>query len=348
MTRPPFPARWRTVLAAVLLAMGAGWAAPPASAAPSQASPPLELPAPPVTVQDLVNELLPLIRQLQPITNQVGPVVAQLDPLIAQGAAFSEQLGALASQLDPFIAQVAPLVEVVGSALQPVWESVDAELTPELQSLLALFGPYINQVDLATAFQVIGPVAPTAVKGIPTLNKFYDSVDVVAPLRDPITCPLARAVPQQKILDIVVPFLCYDTIGPAGPINAGTPIAPTPPSSEVSGGTVETPPPPAPAAGTERAALPAVASAAPAAASRTSAGAAPNAGTRPAASPVQAIGATSDERVEALEARLRLMMVLAGGIGLLLWNFFRQGSDDGSGGLGAFRRARSALPPPLA
>lgn len=346
MPHAPLPARWRNAFVAVLLAMGALWAAPPASAAPSQ-EPPLAPPPPPVTVQDVVNELLPLIRQLQPITNQVGPIVSELDPLVAGGAEFADQLATLAAQLEPFIAQVAPLSQAVGSALLPVWESVDTQITPELQSLLAVFGPYLNQVDLATAFQVIGPVAPTALKGIPVVNRFYDALDVLAPARDPITCPIARAVPQQKVLDIVVPFLCYDTIGAAAPISPGNPVAPSPPPAPANGATSQGEPFDTGAA-TEQAAAMASASPAPAAGSRTPAGVAPVAGARPAAAPAQAIGTTSDDRLEALEARLRLMMVLAGGIGMLLWNFFRQGANDDLGGLGAFRRARSDLPQPVA
>lgn len=55
----------------------------------------------------------------------------------------------------------------------------------------------------------------------------------------------------------------------------------------------------------------------------------------------------SDDRVDALEARMRLMTLLTVGIGLLLWSFFRPVPSDGAGGLGGFRKPRTDPPPSL-
>jgi hypothetical protein len=225
----------------MLLAVAAiGLLAAPASiAAPSQAAPPPTLPPPPVTIQQVVNQLLPLIRQLDPITQQVGPVLGQLDPLFEAGGDFSEQFKVVGAQLEPVLAPAGVAMAAVGEALEPLFASVDEQVSPQLQDLLALLGPYINQVDLATAFQVIGPLAPTAVKAIPTLNTFYDGVDsITGQLLNPVSCPLARAVPQQKLLNIVVPFLCYDTLGSVGPIDQTPPADRVVPGDPVESGPV--------------------------------------------------------------------------------------------------------------
>lgn len=354
----PMTSRW-SLLRIVRRLLGAGTVVATlvvgAPSAGAQEAPPATLPPPPVTVQDVINQLLPVIRQLQPVTDQVGPLLRQIDPLLAQGGAFAEQMNTLSSQLAPFVAQVSPLVETIGAALAPVWSTVDTQVSPQLQDLLALFGPYINQVDMATAFQVIGPVAPTAVKVIPTANKFYDSLDVVAPLRDPISCPLARAAPQQKLLDIVVPFLCYNAIVQESPPGGGGGDTPSPPASS----DVPTPEP-----------LPAEDPAAPAATSPIAAEPLPGSDASgavvgPGASSVDPASGGSlasgevaqpalvqpvadrDRRVDELEARMRLMMVLLAGISALAWAARQRFDEDSTAGAGMFRKERSGAPPPL-
>ena len=319
----------------------------PATAS-AQVPPEATLPPPPVTVQDVVNELLPLIRQLQPITDQIGPLVAQADPFLEAGADFSVVMAEMGAQLAPFIAQVAPLVEGIGSALAPLWETIDAQVTPGLQDLLTLLGPYLNQVDLATGFQVLGPFAPTVFKVVPTMNKFYDGLDALAPLRDPITCPVSRAIPHQQLLEIVVPFLCFEIVSGPLPTGGGTPV-PTgeeaPGSSTPPVPTPEGDPTPAPAALDGPAGSPSPARPAP---PLPSTGGASTAAGAPSPVPrTLSTVDTGDDRVEALEARMRMLLVLATGIGLLLWMYFAPVATDGAGGLGVFRRPRTEAPPPL-
>lgn len=322
--------------------------APVATAA--EDPPPVTLPPPPVTVQDVVNELLPLIRQLEPVTKQIGPALAQLNPLFAGAGDFSTELKATTEQLVPFVAQVAPLAAQVGDLLGPVWQNVHGQVTPETQALLELLAPYLNQVDLATAFQVIGPVAPTAVKAIPIANRFYDAIDVVGPLRDPMTCPLVRALPQQKVLDIVVPFLCYNTIVSSDPGSSGFTSTPSPeqlpppagdpeplPSATV---TTPDPGPASPSTATDLAAPP------PALPAPTGpAGVSASVAEGPLAAPT--LASAPNLEVQRLERRMRLMAALLLGLGLLLWSFFRPSVADGLGGLGAFRKPRATPPPDL-
>lgn len=348
--------------------LGAGLAAaafavlvvtPTAAAAPRQEDPPVTLPPPPVTVQQVINELLPLIRQLDPLTQQVGPVLAQLDGLFVAGGEFATQFAALGQQLDPILSTAGTPIGSLGAALEPLFVTIDEQVSPQLQDLLALLGPYVNQVDLATAFQLIGPLAPSALKVIPTLNKFYDGVDAITgPVTYPITCPLARAVPQQKLLDIVVPFLCYDTLAAVGQISDGAPADPLPPADMPPSDSVEVPgndpvadpvdpltdpvvdPSALTSGGSSLDALPPLAST-PTASSNS----VPRAsGT--AAEPLATLNA-SDAQVEALEDRMRLMAILAVAIGALLWSAFRAPADDGRGGLGAFRKSRAEPPPTL-
>lgn len=350
----PTPAVLRGVLALTAsLVLVVGF---PATAS-AQVPPAATLPPPPITVQDIVNELLPLIRQLQPITDQIGPIVAQADPLLEAGADFSVLVAEIGAQLAPFIAQVAPLVEGIGSALAPLWETIDGQVTPVLEDLFTFLSPYLSQVDLATAFQVLGPFAPTVFKVVPTLNKFYDGLDAIAPLRDPITCPISRAIPRQQLLEIVVPFLCFEVVTGPLPTGGGTPVptgeaTPVPTGEEAPGSAV--PPaqtadgatPPAPAALDGPGGSPTRAQPTPPRPS-SSGGAPATAGApRPVPSTLSTI-ATGDERVEALEDRLRMLLVLATGIGLLLWMYFAPAASDGAGGLGVFRRPRTEAPPPL-
>ena len=343
-------------VACVLLAIVAIGLLPASTsgAAPSQDTPPVTLPPPPVTVQQVVNQLLPLIRQLDPITQQVGPILAQIDPLLGAAGEFSAQFKALGSQLEPILAPAGAAMSALGASIAPLLETIDGQITPQLQDLLALLGPYIDQVDLATAFQVIGPLAPTALKVIPTLNTFYDGVDsITGQLLNPVTCPLARAVPQQKLLNIVVPFLCYDTLDvveaiggtpPADPVVPGEPAAAGPSPDVGPPAAVSPPPVDSPVLGNPSS-LPSLGSI-----DSTGSTAAP----RPAASAprtavpdaIQQIN-SGDDRVEALEDRMRLMMILGAGLGLLLWSFFRPVAGDGGAGLGAFRKPRTGPAPSL-
>lgn len=339
----------RRLLGMLLAVAAIGLLAAPASiAAPSQAAPPPTLPPPPVTIQQVVNQLLPLIRQLDPITQQVGPVLGQLDPLFEAGGDFSEQFKVVGAQLEPVLAPAGVAMAAVGEALEPLFASVDEQVSPQLQDLLALLGPYINQVDLATAFQVIGPLAPTAVKAIPTLNTFYDGVDsITGQLLNPVSCPLARAVPQQKLLNIVVPFLCYDTLGSVGPIDQTPPADRVVPGDPVESG-------PVPDVGSDAMAAEPL----PDATVGGDPSSLPSLGSLPAARQPARAGSTAipdaiqqinsgDDRVEALEARMRLMMILGAGLGLLLWSFFRPVASDGGAGLGAFRKPRTGPAPSL-
>lgn len=315
--------------------------APTSIAAPSQAAPPDTLPPPPVTVQQVVNQLLPLIRQLDPITRQLRPVLNQLDPLIEAGGEFSEQFEAVAAQLEPVLAPAGVAMGALGEALEPLFASIDEQLSPQLQDVLALLGPYLDQVDMATAFQVIGPLAPTVLKGIPTLNKVYDGVDsITGQLLNPVSCPLARAVPQQKLLNIVVPFLCYNTLDSVGPIGGGPPPADRPaPSPGVRPDVVDAMPSAGSTVGESPGGLPSLGS--------------PPAPSRPARANSTAVPGTiqqitsGDDRVDALEARMRLMMILGAGLGLLLWSFFRPVPSDGAAGLGGFRKPRAGPAPSL-
>lgn len=324
---------------------------PTATAAPRQEAPPPTLPPPPVTVQEVINQLLPLIRQLDPLTQQIGPVLAQVDPLFTAGGEFSTQFSALGAQLKPILSVAGTPIGALGEALEPLFVTVDEQLSPQLQDLLALVGPYVNQIDLATAFQLIGPLAPTAIKVIPTANKFYDGVDsITGPLTYPITCPLARAVPQQKLLDIVVPFLCYDSLAAVDGISDDTPNDSLPPSEPAH----PTDPIEAPSTSGEPLSDQALTSGGgldalppltgPSAPTSSSTGGAPS--TTGGAPTLGAIGA-SDTRLEALENRMRLMALLAVAIGALLWNAFRAPAGDGTGGLGAFRKPRTEPPPTL-
>lgn len=347
--------RMLAAVAAVLLVLclGSPVMASAEDAPDPQPTPPATLPAPPVTVQQLVNQLLPLVRQFDPVLKQVGGLVAQLDPLITAGGASAEQVDALASQLQPVVAQVAPLAAQVAAMLEPLWSTVDTQVSPQLQALLAMFGPYVNQVDLATGFQVIGPIAPTVLKAIPLSNRFYNAIDVIAPVRDPFSCPLARALPQQKVIDIVVPFLCYNTIVNQDALGSG---ASTPPpdlgDDTVEGGSV-----PAEGASTSTAEVPvespAAGAPAPLAVSATDADGAggssvPSAAASSADSTDLATAplvSSSDDAVKRLEDRLRLMAVLLVGLGLLAWSLFRPAPTDGQAGLGMFRRIRPPIGP---
>jgi hypothetical protein len=345
----------RRLLCALLAVAAIGlFAAPISMAAPTQTAPPPTLPPPPVTVQQVVNQLLPLIRQLDPITQQVGPLLGQLDPLFEAGGESSAQFKAVGAQLEPVLAPAGLAMAALGEALEPLFASLDEQVSPQLQDLLALLGPYINQVDLATAFQVIGPLAPTAVKTIPTLNTFYDGIDsITGQLLNPVSCPLARAVPQQKLLNIVVPFLCYDTLDVVEAIGGMPPADPVVPAEPAGSGpspdvgppaAVSPPPVDSPVLGNPSS-LPSLGSI-----DSTGSTAAPRpaAGTPRTAVPdaIQQIN-SGDDRVEALEDRMRLMMILGAGLGLLLWSFFRPVAGDGGSGLGAFRKPRTGPAPSL-
>lgn len=348
--------RIRRGVAGVLLAVVAIglFPASTSSAAPGQVTPPVTLPPPPVTIQQVVNQLLPLIRQLDPITQQIGPILAQLDPLLGAAGEFSAQFKALGSQLEPILAPAGAAMGALGAAIAPLFETIDEQITPQLQDLLALLGPYIDQVDLATAFQVIGPLAPTALKLIPTLNTFYDGVDsITGQLLNPVTCPLARAIPQQKLLNILVPFLCYDTLDvveaiggtlPADEVVPGEPAASGPSPDVVPPAAVAPPSGDSPALGNPSS-MPALGSIG----SSSSPGAPRPAASAPRTAVPDAIQQinSSDERVEALEDRMRLMLILVAGLGLLLWSFFRPVPGDEGAGLGGFRKPRSGPAPSL-
>lgn len=336
--------RGRALCAVLALVITLGAVASPGSVQAQEAP---ELPPPPITIQDVVNELLPLIRQLDPLMAQLGPVISSMSkPLMEQGSANAEQLRELAILLEPLVALGGPAVDAIASLLAPAADGVAEELTPELATLLEALGPYLNQVDLATAFQVIGPLAPTAVQAIPTLNKYYDAIDVVAPLRDPLTCPVARAVPSQQILDIVTPFLCYSTIVegdlPTGREEAGGFDFGSSPSPD-SGGVASSPVDP-PAESVAMPSSPASSGSAPPPLDSSATGFESQV---PNPAPLPAVVAGADSRVELLEARLRLMFLLFSGLGLLLWSFFRDPNNDAEAGLGAFRRPRTGLPPSL-
>jgi hypothetical protein len=324
-------------------------AAPASLGGPTQTAPPPTLPPPAVTIQQVVNELLPLIRQLDPITQQVGPLLGQLDPLFEAGGEFSAQFKVVGAQLEPVLAPAGLAMAALGEALEPLFASLDEQVAPPLQDLLAMLGPYINQVDLATAFQVIGPLAPTAVKAIPTLNTFYDGIDsITGQLLNPVSCPLARAVPQQKLLNVVVPFLCYDTLASVGPIGGAPPadpVVPGGPSDPVAspdvGADAVSPAPPGATLDVGPIGLPPLGSLP---AARTPA----RTGSSSAVIPdtIQQI-TSGDDRVDALETRLRLMMILGAGLGVLLSSFFRPVPSDEGAGLGAFRKPRTGPAPSL-
>jgi hypothetical protein len=180
------------------------------------------------------------------------------------------------------------------------------------------------------------------------LNKFYDGVDsITGQLLNPVSCPLARAVPQQKLLNIVVPFLCYDTLGSVGPIGGTPPADPvvpgdpgeSAPSPDVVSDAVDPVPSPGSTVGASPSSLPSLVSLpAPRPPARAGSTAVPDA--------IQQIN-SGDDRVDALEARMRLMMILGAGLGLLLWSFFRPVPSDGAAGLGGFRKPRTGPAPSI-
>lgn len=347
MNKRPRLRAFAVVLALAVAVIGA--VVPPAAHAQNEPA----LPPPPLTVQDVVNELLPVIRQLDPLMAQLGPVVSAVSkPLLAGGSASADQVAKFAVLLEPLVSLGAPAADAVAGLLAPVADQVDQEISPQLAELLGALGPYLNQVDLATAFQVIGPLAPTAVQAIPTLNKYYDAIDVIGPLRDPFTCPIARAVPSQQILDIVTPFLCYSTIRdgdlPTGGEETGTGFGTTPPPTD---GTMSSPTAEAPSVPSgsvpELVAAPSLPSSPGGTKPQLNSVGAP--GLAPPLQPPAPVAVVSseDDRVELLEARMRLMFLLLSGLAAMLWNFFRAPDDDGEAGLGSFRRTRIGAPPSL-